>query len=95
MKESILQEKSLQFGVRMVKFAERLEIVNKRIIANQILRSGTSIGANIAESCYAASRSDFVNKLKIAEKETGETAYWLKLVKTASLIDEAQYKSFS
>ena len=88
MKENIILEKCLLFGVRMIKFVEFLETKNQKIIANQILRSGTSIGANAAESAFAASNADFINKLKIAEKEASETAYWLRLLKIADRIDE-------
>ena len=93
MDESITFEKSIQFGVRMIRFAEFLIEKKQRVIADQILRSGTSIGANIAEGKYAASKADFINKNKIAEKEANETAYWLKLLKAAEIVDEKQYES--
>jgi len=93
MKENIIFEKCLKFSVRMVKFAEFLESKKQRVIANQILRSGTSIGANVAESKYASSTLDFINKLKIAEKEASETVYWLQVLKEASCIDESQFES--
>lgn len=63
------------------------------VMSNQILRSGTSIGANIAESIYAQSDADFVNKLSIARKEASETLYWINLVHEAEFIDEVVYES--
>jgi len=86
-------EKSLLFSVRMLKLAEFLQGKKQRVIADQILRSGTSVGANIAESDYASSRADFINKIKIAEKEAGETAYWLRVLRHGKIIDEKQFDS--
>jgi len=60
---------------------------------SQILRSGTSIGANVAESQEAVSKKDFINKLSIALKEAKETEYWLKLLKEASVLDENEFNS--
>lgn len=88
MKENILSEKSLQFSVRIIKLAQFLESKSHLVMANQILRSGTSIGANVSESAYAASNADFINKLKLAEKEANETIYWLKLLRAVEILDE-------
>jgi len=63
------------------------------VMSNQILRSGTSIGANVAESIYAQSDADFVNKLSIARKEASETLYWINLIHEAEFIDEVVYES--
>jgi len=93
MKENIILEKALLFSVRMLKLAEYLQGKKQRVIADQILRSGTSIGANVAESEYAVSKADFINKLKIAEKEAGETAYWMRVLKSGKIIDEKQFNS--
>ncbi|TSA28964.1 MAG: four helix bundle protein, partial [Ignavibacteriales bacterium] len=76
-------EKSFRFGVRVVKFylmriKEEYQIKD---LLRQLLRSGTSIGANVAESQEAASKKDFINKLSISLKEARETEYWLKLLK--------------
>ena len=92
MKENIILEKCIQFTVRMSKLSEYLQ-PKQRAIADQIFRSGTSIGANVAESDYASTRADFINKLKIAEKEAGETAYWLRVLKVCKFIDEKQFDS--
>lgn len=88
---NILREKSKQFAVDIVYLAKELYEKKQFIFANQILRSGTSIGANIAESIYAASRADFVNKLQIAQKEASETKYWLELLNTTEIIDEVLF----
>ena len=94
MKEIILQTKSEEFAIRIIKLAEFLENKKQKILANQILRCGTSIGANIAESLYAASGADFANKLHIAQKEASETKYWLKLLFATKQIEENLYNSF-
>jgi len=88
-------EKSFKFGVRIVKFYSIRLKNNYQIkdLLNQILRSGTSIGANVAESQEAVSKNDFINKLSIALKEAKETEYWLKLLKEASVLDENEFNS--
>ena len=93
MKENIILEKALLFSVRMLKLAEFLQGKKQRVIADQVLRSGMSVGANIAESEYAASKADFINKLKIAEKEAGETVYWIRVLRKGKIVDERQFKS--
>jgi len=72
-------ELSFEFAVDIIKFTESLEEQRKYVIARQLLRSGTSIGANVRESQNCESRADFVHKLKIAAKEADETEYWLLL----------------
>ena len=93
MKENLLMDKALKFGIRVIKLAEYLENNKQKIIANQILRSGMSIGANISESEYSVSKADFVNKLQIARKEANETKYWLRLLNAAELIENKLYES--
>lgn len=77
--QNVIVEKSLQFALKGIEFCELL----KYVIARQLLKSGTSIGANIREGQGAESRADFVHKLKIAMKEAEETEYWLLLCKQA------------
>lgn len=77
--KNIVIEKSLDFSVNIIKFCELLEADKKFIIANQLLKSGTSVGANIFEAQHAESRVDFIHKMKIAVKEANETLYWLVL----------------
>lgn len=83
-----IEERTFLFAVRVVKLCEFLEKQTgvARTLSNQILRSGTSIGANVAESQSAQSRKDFIHKLEIALKEARETQYWLRLLITTELI---------
>lgn len=74
---------SFEFSLKIVAFAEQLESERKFVIANQLLKSGTSIGANISEAQTGESREDFIHKLKIAAKEAKETIYWLRLCQCA------------
>ena len=93
-KESVLREKSENFTTRIIKLYQYLsETKHERTISNQIYRSGTSIGANIAESINAQSRADFISKLSIALKEANETEYWLKSLYNGNFIDEKGFKS--
>ncbi|QOR62151.1 four helix bundle protein [Sulfurovum sp. ST-21] len=86
---SILEEKSYAFSIRIVKCSEYLQQEKKEfILSKQVLRSGTAIGALIAEGKYAQSKSDFINKLSIALKEANETKYWLSLLKDCSYLQE-------
>lgn len=75
--KNVIVEKSLDFGVEIVKFCELLDEKRKYVVSKQLLRSGTSIGANVFESQHAESKSDFAHKMKIAIKEANETLYWL------------------
>lgn len=79
MEQNIILEKSLDFSVTVIKFCEKLEEQKKYVIAKQLLRCGTSIGANVFEAQHAESRLDFIHKMKIAAKEANETLYWLIL----------------
>ncbi len=85
---SPLLEKSLDFATQIVLFYEAFSKIRKdTTIAKQLLRSATSVGANINEAIYGNSKADFISKLHISLKETGESIYWLKLLKRTSLID--------
>ena len=92
--DNVIRTKSKQFAVRIVKL-NRYLIAEKQeyVLARQILRSGTSIGANVAESEYAISRNDFALKLYIALKECNETRYWLELLYETEYITEEQFRS--
>jgi four helix bundle protein len=72
---------SFEFALEIIEYAELLEEKRKYVIANQVLKSGTSIGANIREAQNAESKPDFIHKFKIAAKEADETEYWLLLCK--------------
>lgn len=78
---NIILDKSFTFSLRIIQYTEILEENRKFVIANQLMRSGTSIGANIREAQNSESRADFIHKLKIAAKEAEETEYWLLLCK--------------
>ena len=84
----------MAFSVRIVNLYKFLtETKNEYVLSKQILRSGTSIGANIAESECAISSADFLSKIYIALKECAETKYWLELLKNTEYITEAQFES--
>lgn len=93
-KDNFVDKRSKQFASRIIKLYKFLTTEkNEFILSKQILRSGTSIGANIAEAEYAQSKPDFYNKLGIAVKEGSETHYWLDLLSDNLYISESQYKS--
>ncbi len=89
-----IQEKSFRFAVRIVNLCKYLQTEQKEyILSKQLLRSGTSIGANVSESQQAQSRPDFVNKLNIALKEASETEYWLRLLSETEYLTKEQFDS--
>ena len=88
MKDNILIDKSIDFGARIVKLHRYLvKTKYETILSKQILRSGTSIGANISEAQYGNSKADFIAKLHIALKETAETEYWLHVLEKSDYLD--------
>ncbi len=94
MAESILRTKAKDFAKQIVLLCREIKAQHKEsVLTNQLLRSGTSIGANIHEAQYAQGKKDFISKLEIAQKECYETEYWLELLfETAYIKDEALYK---
>ncbi|MBB3696353.1 four helix bundle protein [Flammeovirga yaeyamensis] len=88
-----LREKTVNFSLRIIKLTHFLNKKNEYILSKQILRSATSIGANLAESKYAESKADLIHKYHISLKEANETDYWLELIYKAEYISEKQYKS--
>ena len=91
-----LREKSMAFAVCTVKLARWLREEKKEFsLADQILRSGTSIGANLAEARHAASRKDFLAKCKISLKECSETLFWIELLERSDLLSHDQSKSLA
>ena len=78
-KKNVILELTFSFALKIIKYVEDLEDAKKFVIAKQLLRSGTSIGANVREAQSAESKSDFIHKIKIAEKEAEESEYWLLL----------------
>ncbi len=96
MKLSIIEEKSKGFAVRVVKLYRYLTMTaNEReyVLSKQLLRSGTSIGANVKEALRGQSRADFHSKMNIALKEACETEYWIELLKETNYISEEQFLS--
>ena len=92
MKENKLIDLSMEFSVEIINLVKLLKSNHESIIANQIGRSGTSIGANIHEAQYAQCTKDFVSKFEIALKEASETGYWLELLYKTKYIDEETFK---
>ena len=82
-----------QFGVRIVKFYKYLTTKQVYVLSKQLLRCGTSIGANVHESIHAQSKADFISKMNIALKEADETDYWLRLLRDSDVIEENEYAS--
>ena len=94
MKENIIQKKSFLFAIRIINLYKFLvNEKNEFVLSKQILRSGTSIGANIEESIGGQSERDFLSKISISYKEARETIYWLKLLKETEYIKEDQFES--
>lgn len=83
-RENLIVKLSFEFALDVIEFAEELERNRKFVLANQILKAGTSIGANVREAQNAESKSDFIHKMKIAAKEADEIAYFLELCKFSS-----------
>jgi len=91
---SILADKGYKFAIRIVKLTTYLTKEKKEYtLSNQLLRSGTAIGALVAEAQYAQSKADFINKMYIGLKEANESRYWIRLLKDCNYITEHMYVS--
>lgn len=94
MAESIMLDKAKDFAVEIVNLCRNIkETKRESVLTNQLLRSGTSIGANIHESKYGHGTADFIAKMQIALKECYESEYWLELLNRTGYIPDEQYKS--
>ena len=93
MTNNIIVDLSMDFSVSIVNLCDGIK--GKSAIVNQLLRAGTSIGANIHEAQYAQGKRDFISKLEIALKEASETGYWLELLYRTKYIDEQTFKTLS
>jgi len=96
MKESIIKDKTKSFALRIIKLYKYLTLVSdmkEYVMSKQVLRCGTSIGANVKEALRAQSRADFRAKMNIALKEASETEYWLELLHESDYISEEQFQS--
>lgn len=92
----ILRDKSFEFALRIIRLYKHLTEDKKEfVLSKQILRSGTSIGANVREGKNAQSNSDFISKYSIALKEADETQYWIELLYASEFIDDNAYKSLN
>ncbi|MDE7437071.1 MAG: four helix bundle protein [Muribaculaceae bacterium] len=89
----IKSKKAEEFSLRIIKLHSYLKEKGEYVMSKQILRAGTSIGANIAESIYSESTDDLIHKLHISTKEASETSYWLRLLYRSEFIDEKLYLS--
>ena len=91
--KSLIKEKSFNFAIRIIKLYKYLNSKNEYIISKQVLRSGTSIGANVCEALCGISRKDFLSKMYIAYKEAVETIYWINLLFKTDYINRTEYIS--
>lgn len=95
MAENVLRTKSFYFAVQIVELYKHLTIERKEfVLSKQILRSGTSIGANVEEAIGGQSEADFMSKLSIAYKEARETSYWLKLLHETNYIETVEARKY-
>ena len=93
-KNNVIITKSMDFAIRVVKLYQYLRRDKKEyVMSDQILRSGTRIGANLREGIYAQSKDDFISKMSIALKEASETEYWLELLFKTEYLNQEQYTS--
>ena len=94
MKENLILDKSKSFALRIINLYRYLnDKKREHILSKQLLRSGTSIGANIKESVFAQSKADFTAKLFIAQKECAETEYWLELLHESKILTNEEFES--
>jgi four helix bundle protein len=93
---NIIQDKSFSFALRIIELYKYLTTTKKEfVLSKQILRSGTSVGANVEEGIGAQTKKDFITKISIAHKEARESNYWLKLLHTAKYISSPQFGSLN
>ncbi|MBA4391252.1 MAG: four helix bundle protein [Syntrophus sp. (in: bacteria)] len=87
-KDNVIKEKSYGFALKIIDLYKALLAKNEYTLSKQMVRSGTSIGANVEEAIAAQSRADFLSKLSIASKEARETNYWLRLLRDSGIVEE-------
>jgi len=87
MAESLIQKKSFKFALKIIELYKKLQTLNEYVISRQLLRSGTSIGANVEEASAGQSRKDFLAKMAIASTEARETQDWLRLLEESHLVN--------
>ena len=91
-KQNLIVDLTFEFALKIMLFTEELELNRKFVFANQILKAGTSVGANVREAQNAESTKDFIHKLAIAQKECDETIYWLELLKETEYINQIEFE---
>ena len=92
--DNVIQNKSFQFAIRIVKLYQYLyDLKKEHVLSKQLLRAGTSIGANVAEAQQAQSKADFVSKTAIALKEATESKYWIELLHATDYLSQTEYDS--
>lgn len=87
MKDNLIREKSYEFALKVISLYRELQKENEFVLSKQMLRSGTSVGANVEEAQAGQSRADFLSKMSIASKEARETCYWLRLLRDSCIAD--------
>jgi len=95
MKVNPLKRKSYSFALEIIKLTRSLNAKKEFILGKQVLKSGTSIGAQISEAKFAQSRADFLSKMSIALKEANETSYWLYLLKDSNIISSDRFEEYN
>jgi four helix bundle protein len=90
-KANIIKEKTYNFALDIIKIYQQMIKQNEFILSKQLVRSGTSIGANVEEATAAQSRKDFISKMSISSKEASETNYWLRLLRDSQLCEGKDY----
>ena len=90
MRENVIREKSYDFALQIIALYRKLLKEKEFILSKQMLRSGTSIGANVEEAQAAQSRADFISKMSISSKEARETCYWLRLLRDSKTIGKGE-----
>lgn len=95
MSENIVKSKSFAFAIRVVNFYKILVERKEYILSKQLVRSGTSVGANVREAINGQSKADFIHKLSISQKECDESIYWLELLKATNHINEKEFNSMN
>lgn len=95
MSENVVKNKSFAFAIRIVNFYKILIERKEFILSKQLVRSGTSVGANVREAVNAQSKADFIHKLSISQKECDESIYWLELLKATDYINEMEFTSMN
>ncbi len=94
LKENVIDSKAKKFSIRIIRMYQYLSIEKKEfVLSKQVLRSGTSIGANVREGIRAQSKADFRSKMNIALKEASETEYWLELLHETDYMEDEQFES--